>query len=518
MSLLYRAIWQDDRDDLNDAGWEAFAHWIASKTDGLEVPIEGQAALGQDDVVVVRAADEQLRVMRAVLHEERQVTRWTTTFTILDGGPSDRWAWIDLEFVATNSFKRPDVIAPGLTALMLADGGAYRGPVRLTTKPRALRPEDVKGFVELLTDPTRDVPLAVFSADPYVAEAADWVARARHAAAILAGVAQVIMLPPDAINPFIDAVGRDMAVWGGAVRVYLPGIDIETPQQWRHRYLAPHQFSRGPRQAGLIVSRMLSSSLAARRGPGLYTHARRLLDEASGASTDVLEAQISDREMEIQRLREEIDELEGRYLDTLADYDEAQELVARHVRTISHMARPAEADEAVTDGLPETVATSAEAADLCRAHLQHVRLPQAACQDLDDLDNSNECRPWANGAWQALQALNAYAEQAAHWNGFWNFCEMSGDPRAWKATPKKLAMVESDTVRNDPRLRAHRILPIDPVVEMSGELFMEAHIKVATGGGDLAPRIYFFDDTKGETACIHVGFFGPHRHMPNTRT
>jgi hypothetical protein len=47
---------------------------------------------------------------------------------------------------------------------------------------------------------------------------------------------------------------------------------------------------------------------------------------------------------------------------------------------------------------------------------------------------------------------------------------------------------------------------------------MLSHIKVAEGGGPLAPRIYFYDDTRGPTGIIHVGFFGPHRHMPNKST
>lgn len=47
---------------------------------------------------------------------------------------------------------------------------------------------------------------------------------------------------------------------------------------------------------------------------------------------------------------------------------------------------------------------------------------------------------------------------------------------------------------------------------------MLSHLKIAEGGGDLAPRIYFYDDTGGPTGKVHVGFVGPHYLMPNTKS
>lgn len=47
---------------------------------------------------------------------------------------------------------------------------------------------------------------------------------------------------------------------------------------------------------------------------------------------------------------------------------------------------------------------------------------------------------------------------------------------------------------------------------------MFAHLKVSEGGGQNIPRIYFHDDTKGVTGKVHIGFFGPHRFVPNKST
>jgi hypothetical protein len=79
-------------------------------------------------------------------------------------------------------------------------------------------------------------------------------------------------------------------------------------------------------------------------------------------------------------------------------------------------------------------------------------------------------------------------------------------------------MTESETVLNNERLASHRILPVDRAVDGAGEVLMQAHLKIQLGGGPTIPRIYFHDDTRGSTGKVHVGFFGPHDLMPNTKT
>jgi hypothetical protein len=79
-------------------------------------------------------------------------------------------------------------------------------------------------------------------------------------------------------------------------------------------------------------------------------------------------------------------------------------------------------------------------------------------------------------------------------------------------------MKESETVIANPRLRWMRGLPIDPAVGVGESVLMEAHMKIAEGGGPIAPRIYFYDDTAGSTGKVHVGFIGPHRYMENKGT
>lgn len=77
---------------------------------------------------------------------------------------------------------------------------------------------------------------------------------------------------------------------------------------------------------------------------------------------------------------------------------------------------------------------------------------------------------------------------------------------------------ESETVTDCERFSEQRCLPVDPRVDPSGRVHMWAHLKIAQGGGPTAPRVYFYDDTRGPTGKVHVGFIGPHRYMENTKT
>lgn len=79
-------------------------------------------------------------------------------------------------------------------------------------------------------------------------------------------------------------------------------------------------------------------------------------------------------------------------------------------------------------------------------------------------------------------------------------------------------MTESDFVQNTTKLANSRVFDVDERVDASGRITMLAHLKIAEGGGPLAPRVYFHDDTAGATGMVHVGLVGPHSLVPNKGT
>lgn len=102
---------------------------------------------------------------------------------------------------------------------------------------------------------------------------------------------------------------------------------------------------------------------------------------------------------------------------------------------------------------------------------------------------------------------------AAEGGGFYIWCMGSGSP--YVTAPRMIAMAESEFVMNNERMREERRFPVDRTVDAAGIMVMAAHIKIERIG-PLAPRVYFYDDTGGQSGKVHIGYIG--RHLTNTRT
>lgn len=163
-------------------------------------------------------------------------------------------------------------------------------------------------------------------------------------------------------------------------------------------------------------------------------------------------------------------------------------------------------------------ATLSGVIEVAREQCELVEIHQAAPREIDALEADEGADVWARELWKGLRALNAYAGESEHFSGgFWEWCEHSNhQDNVWPASEKKLAMSESDTVRNNARLNKARNFNIDRKVEPRGYIHMYAHLKIVEGGGQHIPRLYFHDDTGGRSGKIHIGFIGPHRLVPNT--
>jgi hypothetical protein len=166
--------------------------------------------------------------------------------------------------------------------------------------------------------------------------------------------------------------------------------------------------------------------------------------------------------------------------------------------------------------VPGPVSAPSDAVRLAREHLGRVVIPESAVEHIDELDSTPNAAAWGRSYWRALRALHTYAQESGWEGDFWDWCANSGHEHAWPATPKKLAMSESQTALT--QYRDDRIFEIDQRVSDDGRILMQAHCKIAEGGGALSPRLYFHDDTDGPTGMIHVGFVGPHKYVRNAST
>lgn len=118
--------------------------------------------------------------------------------------------------------------------------------------------------------------------------------------------------------------------------------------------------------------------------------------------------------------------------------------------------------------------------------------------------------------WEALRALSDYARLKSEekFNGSFYQYLQSDKHSGYQVSSGYFAHNESESVQNDPNLRAKRLFPV-PVDHFSdGSAFMFAHAKLITGSSN-SPRMHYLDDTAG-THKIFVGYIGAHLPTPGT--
>jgi hypothetical protein len=424
---------------------------------------------------------------------------------------------VDVDRTSEDPYTRTPFMAPLLVRTLIEEGSHPRvGHVMLEPGPKVI---EVRGLAGLVRNENRKLPIVVFAHDWAGAEVT--MARAEAAYRRLAGVAAIFVLPPVDVEEFKALVGEDLAVWGGGARLYLPNRGPGGLRPERHRYVPGSQAARFAGAAGEVISNMLAGLVPATPAPPDFEPVRHHLTGRAGRDLDEL-LEVADAENEalraqVQELRVNLAARDDEIIDTIADNEE---LVAANNRLAAQVARLLAGSPPgveVSGEPPDTVSTIEEAIEMARM-LDGVVVHPGAPKDIEKLESAVNAGSWAGSIWRALRALDAYAADAAGADGFYNWCKMGESPWSWPATPKKLAMSESEAVMASPGLRGARILPVDVAVSPTGTTEMQAHIKIAEGGGPLAPRIYFYDDTAGKTGKMHVGFIGPHDHMPNRST
>ena len=247
----------------------------------------------------------------------------------------------------------------------------------------------------------------------------------------------------------------------------------------------------------------------------------RGIDERDSRIQQINEAHSAERDRlleESQAATARIEELDAELAEARDDNHKLQAKSDSYAAALrerrSTTSAPTDHDEDV-----EATLTIEGVIEIARDQCERVVIPDAALKELDALEADEKSGDWAREILRGLQALQAYANEAEHFTGgFWEWCEHSNHSDTWNASPQKLAMSESDTVKNDGRLWRMRRFLISTEVEPNGYKHMEAHLKIAEGGGQHIPRLYFHDDAKGRSGAMHVGFIGPHRLVPNSQS
>ena len=568
MSLVYRAIWQDDLDSVCTTAADVFRAWVNDKKsvpvivpdcDSVRTTITRNDERVDIEVRTERATSDGgpvADVYRAQLIETRSNgQRWHTTVRTwqetAEAGGGDgsgaAWIWVDVEVVGDVDIRSLAPKAPTLARDLLQAGKNPRiGTERILTQPQFIDGADAgEKLAEELSRFDRTVPYVVLHKNvasvKRLTEGLTFGQIVQSAANAVAGIANVVSVDGAAAYALTEALTESHGLWGGAFRIYLKDLDPASPTDgWRHRYVTADRYITNRFTAADIAGRTLGPISSVRRPPPSFNDAKALLNQLSaGSATDADLLDYADAQLRtveesnaalLEQLRQADEDAQAQALDLEEALEdrlhaiEKSEKLARHVAHLEAKLAALGGKDSFADHsgsvLPSTAANPSTAAQLARTHLtDRLIMPDKALRDLAVLDSTVTAGAWGDLSWLAFRSLHAFATACADgWDkgGFYEWCSNSGHPLAWKATDKKLAMRESETVRNNGKLRQYRILPISPDVDPSGQVFMESHIKIATGGGNLAPRIYFH--FHNATHTMHIGFFGPHKYMPNTRT
>jgi hypothetical protein len=526
VSLVYRAIFSDDRPDLLRDVRTAFEEWVASKDLGLEVLEEGTSSGERSEVTVARSNLDSLEAVRLTLTEAGDSERWSTTATAIDDA-GDRCVWVDLERISEDPYGPPPVVAvPSLVRSLISAGTAHVGPTALSATPTIVEEAEVEALVAHLVDPARRLPIIVLSKDRYATSEVALV-RAGQLLTKVIGLAPVYLLEGSATNALSEALGPDLQVVGGAVRTYMPDLTVPDQSPKRHPLIAGTVFANQTASAATRIQRSLSQTAAAQSPPAIYRdHVANLPGfprhqgdaKADEIFADLvgIEQERDDLSVQLIGLRDELEFAALQLDETEAELDAAQ----ARVRYLEGRLRAA-GDQAANEptpaaAVPETAESCSEALGFARQYLANLEVGDTD-YFASALDTYMKSPAWARKAWRAFRALDDYAELKTT-DGF------NGDFLAYcAATPMGLAVVptgwvalkESESTDNNPKFRGARMFWVPAEVDDSEEIYMCAHIKVEPGKRP-APRIHFFDDTAGPTQKIYIGYFG--EHLPNDQT
>jgi hypothetical protein len=541
VTLLYRAVWQDSGLDATASLDEEFRKWCGTKGFHPEqIPERGSISIPGKKVAQVRRLEsESARAILCTLQETDGPKTWTTTATALSAGDSQTF-WVDLACV-DESNQRVDIAAPRLVRALLSERGVAPTYDGENVKPSVtvIAPKDCEALAAKILDPDRQRPIVVFSPDRTRGPKATHE-RALVTATDTAGIAGVYVLMPDAERTLQQFIPEGFWVYGGAVRLYLPGVDPENQADAvRHQVVSRRVIEVHSRRAASIIARRIAQSDIHPVVPAewglIQSSLRRPTDEEIRGKVGELEDQhrnesevlellavaeleVAEKDGQIQELRSSAVFLENQHIDDVAEIEELQReqrilkqmlknLLDPSSVEVSEMVRPADLEP------PDSVL---DAIELAREHLPLLVIPSSAERDIENMDEGYKGRVWGEGVWEGLLALQGFAAAKASGepvHGFRDWCIRTG---AW---PKnKISMSESDTVVQDAKLRGQRRFKVSTDVSSDGFVVMEAHLKIQIGGGNNIPRVYFHDDTDGPTGKFHIGFIGPHYLVENTKS
>jgi len=193
--------------------------------------------------------------------------------------------------------------------------------------------QDVEQFSQLLGRPDRRLPIVLASVDDAGGAQIDLERLAKR----ISGTAHLRTMKTDASYELSRSVGKQMSTFDGAVRLYLPNVDLNNEDHLRHPIWFAPRSGWNPRAAHQILSRVLPYGFRdAEAGTrfwrlGLLRQAvtRAEADAATQGSEDKSKAELSALRAEVENAKEDVRNAEALMNDEAQKLEEAETEVSR---------------------------------------------------------------------------------------------------------------------------------------------------------------------------------------------
>lgn len=568
----------DATPDNRDAVLEILRGWITKKKKFPSLPTAGAVTNDAGSTLTAaRFSNETSSGYRWELAEEwdlprrenvQHSTKRAVMHVTLVLASGKLWFWVDVEpptltFLDQTGRTRqetqytgtPAFVSQVLDAVEMQDG----------------RAEPMSGFQEIPKASYVDYLVAVVEDDerlgavfvtspPHGSSLKNWTVKSNDRAYAMQGLGIGYVLAAEALTEFNRRAAFGHSVPPGGMRTFLPGARLGEPEDaFNHKLMHPSTLRDSDERR---VRRILRSAQIQRLGD------IRLPDVLRDADYEFLRL----RRLQPFEVLHEVREAEG-LTSTVAMAEEAADL-RRRLADAEHMALEAVEDNRALqkerdDARDEAELERLEAQDYYARYSVGRRALEKLESRVDYLRTELSERGGGAAAWAAedaefeeypatfaelLQRVDAFSgvrftgdrnatnELDEHtvlgeaivmkaWDALLTFDAYAQARRAGKFDHSlsqyvkfsdhgclvrigKVVWTESESVKNNEKYRAQRVLPVDLAVDSSGLKLMVAHVKLSNLTG-VAPRLYF-DDTYSAVGYVTVGYLGS--HMDNTHT
>jgi hypothetical protein len=276
-------VWAENRTGgrLPPAAWnhEDFEHFAGGRNCSA-VRITNE----QTDIWAIRADDPDKTVPQRV---------WTVEASV--GYQPKRRPLFSLRLLVSS--PEPDLriepAIPGLALQVASACGLYRGAEELTAEPWIIESDsDAELLIDMLIDPARESLAFILTVPEYASDPVVPLLDAGSLARATLGMARVIVVPARFTWALTDRFGKRLSVFGGAARVYLPGLTEDANPYGGHELFLADRLAT-PENGVAARLRQLSASESLRR----FRLGREVLSYAS----------VREQSLELKRARLEFE-------------------------------------------------------------------------------------------------------------------------------------------------------------------------------------------------------------------